>query len=45
MNENTWKIDSEYLKSFEYRIDNMVSLLNLNEVNSIMNLGAGNQKS
>ena len=43
MNENTWKIDFEYLKSFEYRIDNMVSLLNLNKVNSIMDLGAGHQ--
>ena len=43
MNENTWKIDFEYLKAFEYRIDNMVSLLNLNKVNSIMDLGAGHQ--
>ena len=43
MNGNTWKIDFEYLKSFEYRIDNMVSLLNLNKVNSIMDLGAGHQ--
>ena len=43
MNENTWKIDFEYLKEFEYRIDNMISLLNLNKVNSIMDLGAGHQ--
>ena len=43
MNENTWKIDFEYSKSFEYRIDNMVSLINLNEVNSVMDLGAGHQ--
>uniref|UniRef100_UPI003F4C9AD9 hypothetical protein n=1 Tax=Brachyspira catarrhinii TaxID=2528966 RepID=UPI003F4C9AD9 len=40
---NTWKIDFEYLDLFEYRIDKMLSLLNLPSINSIMDLGCGKQ--
>lgn len=41
--KNTWKKDEIYLDSFEYRIDKMVSLLNINKISSIMDLGCGMQ--
>ena len=41
--ENTFKIDTEYKKCFEYRIDCMLQLLNLNKVDSIIDLGCGLQ--
>ncbi|WP_198295156.1 hypothetical protein [Brachyspira murdochii] len=40
---NTWKKNFAYLDIFEYRIDKMLSLLNLNSLNSIMDLGCGMQ--
>ena len=41
--ENTWKDNYGYKKLFEYRIDNMVRLLNCNNINSILDLGCGMQ--
>ena len=40
---NTWKREFEYKDIYEYRIDNMISLINLMELNSIMDLGCGKQ--
>ena len=41
--ENTWEKNYEYKNEFEYRIDNMISLLNLNNITSVMDLGCGMQ--
>ena len=32
MNENTWKIDFEYLKAFEWRLENGERILEINSL-------------
>ncbi|MEI0700162.1 hypothetical protein R4K92_14700 [Brachyspira intermedia] len=41
--ENTWKSNFNYIDLYEYRINNMISLLNLNNITSVMDLGCGMQ--